>query len=360
MINVTKTYVPPLAKYQEYVQNIFESGWFTNNGTMLQKLEKRLKDYLGVEYIIPISNGTLALQIAYRLLDLKGQVITTPFSFVATSSSLVWEHLEPVFADIDPNTFNIAPENIEKLITPETTCILPVHVFGTPCDVNKIQSIANKHNLKVIYDAAHAFGVKLNQTGISNFGDVSVFSFHSTKVFHTIEGGAIIVKTKELYDKAKLIINFGIPGYDQISELGINCKMNEFQAAMGLCVLDDLSKIIKNREKVYNYYLAELLHIKSLTFQALPEGLTSNYAYFPVVFESEEALLNTSAELKKNNIFARRYFYPSLNKLPYLQKTFDTPVSENTSKRILCLPLYESLSWPDQKMIINCIKTHNQ
>jgi dTDP-4-amino-4,6-dideoxygalactose transaminase len=356
MINVTKTYVPPLAKYQEYVKEIFESGWFTNNGAKIQALENRLKNYLGTNYIIPVSNGTLALQIAYKLLDLKGEVITTPFSFVATSSSLVWEKLKPVFADIDPETFNISPEKIEALITPATSCILPVHVFGNPCEVEKLQTIADKYKLKIIYDAAHAFGVKYNNTSIANFGDVSVFSFHSTKVFHTIEGGAIIVKTKELYDKARLLINFGIPGYDQITELGINCKMNEFQAAMGLCVLDDLPAIIKNREIVSKRYKEELQTIKSIKFQKLPQGHTYNYAYFPIIFETEEILLKVVYALKNNDIYPRRYFYPSLNTLPYLEKQFNTPVSEFISKRILCLPLFDSLSEFDQKRITNIIK----
>jgi dTDP-4-amino-4,6-dideoxygalactose transaminase len=251
MINVTKTYLPDKSKYIEYVNRIFKSGWLTNNGQFVQELEKRLADYLGVENLLVVTNGTLALQIAYRILGLKGQVITTPFTFIATVSSLVWEGLNPVFADINSDTFNISPELIEKKISKETSAILPVHVFGNACEVEQIENLAKQHKLKLIFDAAHAFGVRYKDSGILNFGDASILSFHSTKIFHTIEGGAVIFRDKKDYEKARLMINFGIAGYDIVKVLGINAKMNEFQAAMGLCILDDIEELIGKRKLHY-------------------------------------------------------------------------------------------------------------
>lgn len=356
MINVTKTYLPSLAKYQEYVRQIFESGWLTNNGEFTQALEKRLSEYLQVPYVVLVSNGTLALQIAYHLINLKNQAITTPFTFVATSSSMVWEGIQPIFADIDPRTFNINPKNVREQITNNSSAIVAVHVFGNPCDHESLSQISKEFNIPIIYDAAHAFGVKYKGESIAKFGDISTFSFHATKVFHTIEGGAIIVKDKATYDRAKLLINFGIPGYDQIDELGINAKMNEFQAAMGLCILDDLEIIIEERKKVFERYQNELLHFKSLTFQQFNADATNNYAYFPVVFQNEEVLLKVKTNLNNFDIFPRRYFYPSLEKLNYVRPQV-APVSESISKRVLCLPQYGDLDWKSQKMIIETIKS---
>jgi len=236
MINVTKTHLPDIDRYKAYIDRIYRSGWITNNGALVQELEEKLKEYLGVRNILLVSNGTLALQICYKALGLTGEAITTPFSFVATTSSLVWEGLSPVFVDISPETLNMDPDRIEEAIRPETSCIVPVHVFGNGCDVEKIGQIAKKHHLKVVYDAAHAFGVKYNGESILNYGDVSILSFHATKFFHTIEGGAIVTGDDELYEKAKHMINFGITGPESIVGLGINGKMNEFQAAMGLCI----------------------------------------------------------------------------------------------------------------------------
>jgi len=357
MINVTKTYLPSLEKYQEYVRQIFESGWLTNNGKFTQALEKRLAEYLDVPYVVLVSNGTLALQIAYRLLDIKNEAITTPFTFVATSSSMVWEGVQPIFADINANTFNIDASKVKEQITTKTSAIVAVHVFGNPCDNDSLSQISKECNIPIIYDAAHAFGVKYKGESIAKLGDISTFSFHATKVFHTIEGGAIIVKDKAAYDKAKLLINFGIPGYDQISELGINAKMNEFQAAMGLCILDDLDSIIEGRKKVYERYLDELLHLNSLTFQQFNTEATNNYAYFPVVFQTEEVLLKVKENLNKSDIFPRRYFYPSLERLPYV-KPQEAPISESISKRVLCLPLFGELEWIEQKKVIEAIKVN--
>ncbi len=357
MINVTKTYLPSLEKYQEYVRQIFESGWLTNNGKFTQALEKRLAEYLEVPYVVLVSNGTLALQIAYRLLDVKNEAVTTPFTFVATSSSMVWEGVQPIFADIDSSTFNIDPSKVKEQINSKTSAIVAVHVFGNPCDNDSLSQISKENSIPIIYDAAHAFGVKYKGESIAKLGDISTFSFHATKVFHTIEGGAIIVKDKATYDRAKLLINFGIPGYDQISELGINAKMNEFQAAMGICILDDLDLIIDGRKKVYERYQEELLHLNSLTFQRFNADATNNYAYFPVVFQSEEILLKVKDALNRSDIFPRRYFYPSLEKLNYV-KPQNAPISESISKRVLCLPLFGDLEWMEQKKVIEVVKAN--
>ncbi|MCL5027888.1 MAG: DegT/DnrJ/EryC1/StrS family aminotransferase [Bacteroidetes bacterium] len=355
MINVTKTYLPDKDKYKFYVDKIFDSGWLTNNGQLVQLLEKRLSEYLGVKNLILVANGTLALQVAYKLLNLKGDIVTTPFSFVATTSSMVWEGLNPVFSDINSNTFNVEETILENTITEKTSAIVPVHVFGNICNIEAIQKAANKYNLKVIYDAAHAFGVKYKNKSIANYGDVVTFSFHSTKIFHTIEGGAIIIKDDSLFDKAKLMINFGIPGYDKISELGINCKMNEFQAAMGLCVLDDIEMILRNREKVYKRYFEAFNKNEKIKLQKLNTEATQNFSYFPIVFESEEILLKVVANLKLKEIYPRRYFYPSLESLPYIKKKFNMPVSTSISKRILCLPLYDSLKESEHDSIIKIL-----
>jgi dTDP-4-amino-4,6-dideoxygalactose transaminase len=286
---------------------------------------------------------------------LKGDVITTPFSFIATMSSLVWEGLNPVFVDINEDSLNIDPLKITENITNKTTAILPVHVFGNPCQVDKIEEIGKKHNLKVIYDAAHAFDVQLNARNISNFGDVAVYSFHSTKIFHTIEGGAVVVRNKELFDKALLMRNFGIPNYDQITELGVNFKMNEFQAAMGLCVLEDFNEISLKRKQVYLRYQNALKLTPRLRLQKISEQVEQNYSYFPVIFEDEPKLLAVKNALNEKGIFPRRYFYPSLNEVPYLKTRQSMPVSERVSRCILCLPLFPELESDIQEQIIEII-----
>ena len=354
MINVTKTYLPNISKYKEYVDEIFKSGWLTNNGQFLKKLQHRLENYLGVKNLILVSNGTLALQIAYRALELKGEVITTPFSFVATTSTLVWEKLTPKFVDIDEKTFNINYNKIRDMITDKTSAIVPVHVFGNACDVEKIDAIAKENNLKIIYDAAHAFDVKYKDKSVLSYGDISTISFHSTKVFHTIEGGAIIVNDDSLYEKIKLLINFGISGPDKVECLGINAKMNEFQAAMGLCILDDMDEIFKNRKRVSNYYKKHLQ--KELKLQEHNENSTENYAYFPVVFDSEETVLKVKDVLSRKDIYTRRYFYPSLDTLSYIDAAQSVPISNSISKRILCLPMYDSISNEELDNIINIVK----
>src|SRR5690554_2937 len=317
MIPVTKSYLPSKEKYKAYIDRIYESAWLTNNGSLLQELEQRLKDYLGVKHLILVANGSLALQLAYKALDLKGEVITTPFSFAATTSTLVWEGLTPVFADIDPHSFNVDPKQIEALITPKTSAILPVHVFGNPCEVEAIQVIADKHKLKVIYDAAHAFGSQYKGQSVLNYGDISTLSFHATKLFHTIEGGAVITSDDELAHKIRLLINFGITGPTTIESVGTNAKMNEFEAAMGLCVLDEIDIIKTERKAIWQTYHQELKGV--VKFQQWNPRSQNNHAYAPVLFKSEAQLLKVEAKLKQNNIIPRRYFYPSLDTLDYLK-----------------------------------------
>lgn len=356
MINVTKTYLPNKEKYKKYIDEIYENGWLTNNGPLVQRLEKRLAEYLGVKNIVLVSNGTIALEIAYRTLELKGFVVTTPFSFVATTSSLVTNSLLPIFADIDEKTLNINPKNIEKLITPNTSAILPVHVFGNACEVEEIEQIAKKHNIKVIYDAAHAFDVKYKEKSVLNYGNISTLSFHSTKLFHSIEGGALIINDDELVQKARYLINFGIKNAEEIPHLGTNAKMNEFEAAMGLCVLDDIEEIKDKRKEILEIYKKELKDL--VQFQKLNENATENYSYFPIVFENEKQLLKVQKALNEKDIFPRRYFYPSLDTLEYIEPKQECKISRDVSKRILCLPIYTELEEDIQYKIIDIIKSN--
>lgn len=360
MIPVTKAYIPNKAKYQAYVDRIFDSAWLTNNGTLLQTLEKRLAEHLGVKHLICVANGSLALQLAYKALDLKGEVITTPFSFAATTSTLAWEGLKPVFADIHPTCFNLDPNNIESLITEHTSAIVPVHVFGNPCEVEAIQVIADKHNLKVIYDAAHAFGTDYtDQNGhtqsVLNYGDISTISFHATKLFHTIEGGAVITNDDDLARKVRKMINFGITGPTTIESVGTNAKMNEMEAAMGLCVLDEIGTIKAERQRIWQTYQNELPGL--VQFQQWNPNSQNNQAYAPVLFESEQQLLKVEAKLKENDILARRYFYPSLDTLDYLQSDQACLISRDIASRILCLPIYPGLDLEQQFKITEVLKS---
>ncbi len=354
MINVTKTYLPNKEKYQKYVDEIYANGWVTNNGPLVKRLEKRLAEYLGVKNIVLVANGTAALEIAYRTLDLKGYAITTPFSFVATTSSLVTNGLHPIFADIDPHTLNMDPNNIEAQITPNTSVIVPVHVFGNGCDVKAIEEIAKKHDLKVVYDAAHAFDVKYKDESILNHGDISTLSFHATKLFHTIEGGALIINDNRLVEKARYLINFGIENAEAIPELGTNAKMNEFEAAMGLCMLDEMEEVSQKRKVVYERYEKELEGL--VQFQEQNSHSTQNYAYFPIVLKDEEQTLKVQKALNENQIFPRRYFYPSLDRLSYIEPKQYSPITRDISNRVLALPMYPELDEVDQMNIISIIK----
>ena len=354
MIHVTKTYLPDKEKYKKYVDEIYENGWVTNNGPLVRELERRLSEYLGVENVVLVANGTVALEIAYRTLGLKDFAITTPFSFVATTSSLVTNGLLPIFADIDPDTLTIDPEKIEQQITRNTSAIVPVHVFGNACNVEAIDVIAQRHNLKVVYDAAHAFGVKYKGESLLKYGDISTLSFHATKLFHTIEGGALIINDDNLLQKARYLINFGFENQESIPELGTNAKMNEFEAAMGLCMLDEIEYIFERRKKVYEIYENELDGL--VKFQEKNKNASLNYSYFPIIFEDENQLLKVKEVLNKENIFPRRYFYPSLDTLSYIEPKQFLPVSRDISRRILCLPMYPELQQHEQVQITKIIK----
>ena len=342
MIPVTKSFLPPLEDYVEYLKKIWESNQLTNNGPLVQELEQKLKDYLGVKHLFFVSNGTIAEQIAIKALDLHGEVITTPFSYVATTSSIVWEGCQPVFVDIDPKTLCIDPDLIEAAITSRTSAIVATHVYGIPCAVEKIQAIAQKHGLKVIYDAAHTFGVKYKGRSLVSFGDISTLSFHATKLFHTVEGGAIITGDDELAHRIRYMRNFGHNGQEAFWGLGINGKNSEFHAAMGLCVLPHMEEIISARRQVSGWY-DELLADSCLIRPILPASTEYNYAYYPVLFPTEEALIHAKDLMNENEIFPRRYFYPSLNTLSYV-KNQSSKISDFLGKNVLCLPLFFELS----------------
>lgn len=349
-INVTKTFLPPLEEYEVYLEKIWSSGFITNQGPLLSEFESSIETYLDIDNFHFVSNGTSALQVALSALDLtEGEIITTPFSYVATTSSILWERCKPVFVDIEPNTYCIDPQKIETAITSETKAIMAVHVFGFPCDVERIQEIADAHNLKVIYDGAHAFGATYKGRSLLSFGDISTVSFHATKLFHTVEGGGIIARDAEVSESVDVIKRFGHTG-DEHYRLGINAKASEIHAAMGLCNLKYINEILKDRERTYRLY-DTLLGEAVLKPPVKIEDFKQNYAYYPVRFESEEILMRTVNALNKQDIHPRRYFYPSLNTLPYIEDYQQCPVSESVAKTILCLPLYKGLSDDDVRRI---------
>lgn len=349
MINVSKPFLPPREEYNKYVDEIWDNGWLTNNGPLVNALELNLKKYLDLEHFLFLNNGTIALQIAIKALDLKGEIITTPFSYVATTNSIIWENCKPVFVDIDEETFNINPSLIDKAITAKTSAILATHVYGNPCDIEGIAKVADENNLKVIYDAAHCFGTKYKGRSVLQYGDISTISFHATKVFHTIEGGAVITQSAELTERLSKLRNFGhITPYDFLNA-GINGKNSEFHAAMGLANLKYIDKILSIRKKQYEYYLKNLpgLHVQ---FHSLNPDAAINYSYFPIVFRSEDELLFTIEKLNHQYIYPRRYFYPSLNKLSYVERS-TCPVAEEISKKVLCLPMFHDLSEATMELI---------
>ena len=353
MINVTKPFLPSFEEYTEYLKGIWERNWLTNNGPLVNDLEIKLKDYLSVNHLLFLNNGTIALQIAIKALGLKGEVITTPFSYIATTSSIVWEGCTPVFADIDRKTLNIDPAKIEERINENTTAILATHVYGNPCDVEAIDRIAKKHNLKVIYDAAHAFGVKYKGKSVLEYGDISTLSFHATKVFHTIEGGAVVTNDPAMLKLMSQLRNFGHNTPEIFDGIGINGKNSEFHAAMGLANLKHIDAILKSRKvqaEKYDSLLAELRVEKP----AILKGVDWNYSYYPIVFESEQQLLKAVHELNDNWIYPRRYFFPSLSTLNYVGK-YDVPVSEDVCRRVLCLPMYHSLKNEDIEFIVRLL-----
>jgi dTDP-4-amino-4,6-dideoxygalactose transaminase len=355
MITVTKTFFPPIEEYHKQIQRIWDNQWLTNRGELVLELEDKLKDYLSVSNILVMNNGTIPLQIALKVLANRGEVITTPFSYVATTASIVWENCTPVFVDIHPEYLTIDETKIEAAITDKTTCILATHVFGNSCYIEEIERIATKHNLKVIYDAAHAFGVTYNGKSIFEYGDVSTCSFHATKLFHTGEGGAVFCNDAKLKDEFFYSHNFGHNGLLDFHGLGINGKISELQAAMGLAVFPYIEVILKERKKIVDFYNYFIDFSYAKTFK-LRENTKWNYSYYPVIFESEKQLLSVQKSLNENNIFPRRYFYPSLNTLNYVGLC-QMPISESISKRILCLPLYVGLNISDVNKIVKMINS---
>jgi dTDP-4-amino-4,6-dideoxygalactose transaminase len=341
MINVTKTFLPPQEAFNTILKRSWDNNWITNRGQLVLELEAELKAYLSVPHIIATTNGTLPLQIAIKALELKNEIITTPFSYVATTSSIVWEGCKPVFVDINPDYLTIDTSKIESAITPQTSAILATHVFGNPCDVDEIERIASKHNLKVIYDAAHSFGVTYKGKSVFTYGDISTCSFHATKLFHTGEGGALFFNNSTLYNSLYYHHNFGHDGPEKFQGIGVNAKMSELQAAMGLAVLPHMKTILNERKRVVNLY-QQTLNFSKLKPLKIRANTTWNYSYYPIIFDSEKQLETAILELNKNNINPRRYFYPSLNTLPYIQRS-EMPISESISRTILCLPLYHDL-----------------
>jgi dTDP-4-amino-4,6-dideoxygalactose transaminase len=353
MINVTKTYLPPIEEFQNYVEEIWQRNQLTNNGPLVKELEVKLKEYLGVKHCLFVSNGTIALQIALKILNITKEVITTPFSYCATSHSIVWENCFPIFADISPKDFCIDPQKIEALITPNTQAILATHVYGNPCAVDELALIAKRNNIKLIYDAAHCFGVDVNDTSIFNYGDISTCSFHSTKVFHSTEGGAIFTNNDEYAYLIDLYRSFGHKG-DNYLTVGINGKNSEFHAAMGLCVLPRVTEIVEARKKIFAIYDSRL-NWNKIGKPSVEIPTKSNYAYYPVFFQSEECLLKVRAALEAEDIFPRRYFYPSLSTLKFLVPKSNCPISDDYSPRALALPLYYDLAHADVERICQII-----
>lgn len=354
MITVNKPFMPPLEEYADLLEGIWKRNWLTNHGPLVAELESKLKDFLQVDNLLFLTNGTIALQIAIKALGIKGEVITTPFSYVATTSSIIWENCTPVFVDICPETLNIDPAQIEQAITRNTTAILATHVFGNPCDVEEIDQIASRHGLKVIYDGAHAFGVRYKGKSIFQYGHISTASFHATKIFHTVEGGAVITSDEHLNHIMSGMRNFGHNGPYDFYVVGINGKNSELHAAMGLLNLKYIHQVISKKKELYLLYRQKLTSNR-MTYQVLKQDMDYNYSYFPVIFDKEENLLKVINTLERNNIHPRRYFYPSLNTLKYLHGKNKVRNAESISARILCLPHHYYLTTSQVDMIATLI-----
>jgi dTDP-4-amino-4,6-dideoxygalactose transaminase len=353
MIPVTKPFLPPLEDYESLVKGIWQRQWLTNNGPLVNELELQLKLYLDVPHLLYMSNGTVALQMAIKALELRGEVITTPFSFIATTTSIIWELCKPVFVDIDPGTLNIDPAKIEAAITPKTSAILATHVYGNPCDIDAIDAIAQKHNLKVIYDAAHCFGSKYKGKSVFAYGDVSAASFHATKLYHTIEGGAIFTRDPEVLKKLAYMRNFGFNGPEDFACVGINGKNSEFHAAMGIINLKHIDNIMAKRKEQFLLY-DELLKSHNIRTQVIHKDATYNYSYFPVVLPSEEVLNKVTAEMNGNLIFPRRYFFPALHTLKFVDQ-YNCDHCLDISRRVICLPLYYELTTEEIHFVIRIL-----
>ncbi|WP_162051947.1 DegT/DnrJ/EryC1/StrS family aminotransferase [Pontibacter pamirensis] len=355
-IFVTQPSLAPLEEYVEILRGVWERGILTHNGPLVQQLEKDLESKLGLDYFTVVSNGTIAIQMAIKALELKGEIITTPFTWVATVSAIKWEECTPVFCDIDPDTLNMDPAKIEALITDKTVAIMPVHVFGNPCDVEAIAAIAQKHGLKVIYDAAHAIGSTYKGNSLLTYGDISATSLHATKLLNTAEGGGCITTDAALDARLKRIRFFGHDENKDIVEDGFNGKLTEVHAALGLANLKYYDEVLEDRKNKYQYYIERLQEVEGVRFQEVKGGET-NYSYFPIIFESEEQLLQVEKALNAADIFPRRYFYPSVNTYTKVVAYQACPVSEDISERILCLPLYLNLKEGEQDKICEIINT---
>lgn len=354
MIHVTKPFLPPFEEYKELIEGVFKREWLTNNGPLVQELEVKLRKKLAIPFLNFCGNGTVVLQIALKALNITGEVITTPFSYVATTSAILWENCKPVFVDINEKDFNIDVELIESKITNSTQAILATHVYGNPCDVEAIEALANKYNLKVIYDAAHAFGVTYKGKSLLGFGDISTCSFHATKIFHTVEGGAITCNNAELNKIIVMRRSFGHIGDDHFL-LGINGKNSEMHAAMGICNLKYFDSIKEERKQISKWYKEELGNL--VQYPEPLDGTDYNYSYFPIALKDEATLLKVIGALAFEEITPRRYFYPSLNNLPYLDEKQPCPIAESVSLRALSLPLYFGLAKQDVLKITSIIKS---
>lgn len=362
-ITVTSPLLPDLEEFNSLLKEIWEKKWITNNGSFHQRLEKELADYLGVPYLSLFTNGTLPLITALQALRITGEVITTPYSFVATTHSLWWNGIKPVFADIDPTTGNLDPHRIEAAITPKTTAIMPVHVYGNPCDTEAIQAIADKYGLKVIYDAAHAFGVKVGGKSILNAGDMSTLSFHATKTYNTIEGGALICHDEKTKKRIDYLKNFGFAGETEVIAPGINSKMDEIRSAYGLLNLRQVDRAIAERHKVSDIYRKELAGIPGISFFSERPDVTYNYSYFPIFVEAEKYGMTRDElyfKMRNQNVLGRRYFYPLISDfttyrgLPSAAPS-NLPVATRMADQVICLPMHHSLSSEDVKNVLECL-----
>ena len=354
MIPVVKPFLPEKNEFDEFLSQVWERGWLTNNGPLVNELELNLKDHLGLDYLLFVTNGTIALQIAIKALDLKGEIITTPFSYVATTSSIVWEGCMPVFVDVDANSWNIDAKKIEEAVTPQTSAILATHVYGNPCDIETIERVATKYDLKVIYDAAHCFGTEYKSKSVLNYGDISTISFHATKLFHTVEGGAVTTKNPAILKSMSYLRNFGHDGPLKFNGVGINGKNSEIHAAMGLTNLKHIDTILARRKAVHQWY-DTWLDKTNIKKPLVTENSQYNYSYYPALFESEKQCVAVFEALEKEKIYAKRYFYPLLSDLEYVENSNDLPVAASIAKRVLCLPLYFELSRQEVDMVCRVI-----
>ena len=354
-IYVTRPHLPARDRLESYLDRAYSKRYLTNDGALVRELTSRLRDHLGVDHLVLVSSGTIALQVVYKLMNLDGQIVTTPFSFPATTSSIVWHGAEPVFADIESDSLNICSERVEEAICRETSGIVATHVYGNPCDTASLNAIAANAGIPVIYDAAQAFGVNADGESVLRQGSCSVLSFHATKLFHTLEGGAVIVKDADDFERARKIINFGFDGHGNILDVGINAKMNEFEAAMGLAVLDEIGQIETALAEISDQYDKELS--ADLARPAYRAGWSRNHSYYPVLFSDEEQLLRVQEELNQSDIYPRRYFMPSLDTVDAYGCRGHCEISRSTVKRVLCMPVYSTLESGDVSRICDIVNS---